>query len=260
MLTKLLRHDRLRDVAARRVFIALHGPWGEDGVVQGALETVGLPYTGSGVLGCALAMDKLRSKQIWRGVGIPTPPWTVLDNETALERALDELGVPLFVKPSREGSSIGVSRVDTFDQLVSAWREARERDDCVLAEKCIQGSELTIAILGARALPVIRLETPRDFYDYAAKYEAESTRYLCPSGLAPEVEASLQDRAMAAFEALACVGWGRVDLMLDRDSRPYFLEVNTVPGMTDHSLVPMAARAAGIGFPELVVRILETSL
>ncbi len=250
----------LAQQGAARAFIALHGPWGEDGVIQGALETIGMPYTGSGVLGSALAMDKLRSKQLWQSTGFPTPQYQVLMDEAALETTLQTLGLPLFVKPSREGSSIGVTRVDTPQQLHSAWLAARELDQCVLAEQLIAGAELTVAVLQDRALPIIRLETPRTFYDYAAKYEADDTRYLCPCGLPGELEQGLQDQALDAFRALGCEGWGRVDLMLDEAQQPYFLEVNTVPGMTDHSLVPMAARAAGMDFPELVRRILETSL
>jgi D-alanine-D-alanine ligase len=253
----------LRELETRgadRAFIALHGPWGEDGVIQGALETIGMPYTGSGVLGSALAMDKLRSKQVWMSTGIPTPAFTVLHGEQDLDAANGELGLPMFVKPSREGSSLGVTKVTGGENLHSAWSAARALDACVLAEQCIQGKELTIAILGGNALPAIRLETPHTFYDYAAKYEADTTRYLCPCGLEVSLEQQLQTLALAAFEALGCSGWGRVDLMLDEAERPYFLEVNTVPGMTDHSLVPMAAQAAGITFPQLVTHILETSL
>lgn len=245
---------------AERAFIALHGPWGEDGVIQGALETIGMPFTGSGVLGSALAMDKLRSKQLWMSTDVPTPAFARLKEESDLDAAVRKLGLPMFVKPSREGSSIGVARVDTGEGLRRAWTAARELDTCVIAEECIKGGELTIAILGGEALPAIRLETPHAFYDYAAKYEADTTRYLCPCGLDAARERQLQALAVSAFDALGCSGWGRVDLMLDEAGRPYLLEVNTVPGMTDHSLVPMAAKAAGMTFPQLVTRILETSL
>ena len=251
---------RLEETGADRAFIALHGPWGENGVIQGALETAQIPYTGSGVLGCALSMDKIRSKQLWMGTGIPTPDFVELKDAESLRTALDRLQLPLFVKPVHEGSSIGVTRVDSGDALERAWGDARKLDGEVMAEVCVQGAELTIAILHDWALPTIRLETPRAFYDYEAKYLSDATRYLCPCGLPEELEAALQTQAVRAFQLLGCTGWGRVDLMLDENMEPYFLEVNTVPGMTDHSLVPMAAREAGMGFPELVERILETSL
>lgn len=251
---------RLQETQADRVFIALHGPWGENGVIQGALETVQMPYTGSGVLGCALSMDKIRSKQLWMGTGIPTPAFVELYDEESLQRAIGQLQLPLFIKPVHEGSSIGVTRVDSIDALERAWTSAKELDNEVMAEVCIQGPELTIAVLQDHALPTIRLETPRAFYDYEAKYHSDATRYLCPCGLPEELEITLQAQAVRAFQLLGCSGWGRVDLMLDEMNRPYFLEVNTVPGMTDHSLVPMAAKQAGMDFPHLAERILETSL
>ncbi len=251
---------QLQDTKANRVFIALHGPWGENGVIQGALETIEMPYTGSGVLGCALSMDKVRSKQLWIGTGIPTPDFVELRKQGDLQQAVDTLGLPLFVKPVHEGSSIGVSRVNSEDALEQAWASAKKLDREVMAEVCIEGPELTIAVLQDHALPTIRLETPRTFYDYEAKYHSDTTQYLCPCGLAQELEADLQKLALRAFQVLGCSGWGRVDLMLDQSDNPYFLEVNTVPGMTDHSLVPMAAKEAGMEFPELVERILETSL
>lgn len=251
---------QLKQAGADRAFIALHGPWGENGVIQGALETIQLPYTGSGVLGCALSMDKVRSKQLWMGTGIPTPDFVQLRDAESLRTAVDRLQLPLFIKPVHEGSSIGITRVDSEDALERAWEDARKLDSDVMAEVCIQGTELTIAILHDWALPTIRLETPRTFYDYEAKYLSDATRYLCPCGLPEELESSLQAQAVRAFQLLGCTGWGRVDLMLGDDMEPYFLEVNTVPGMTDHSLVPMAAREAGMDFPELVERILETSL
>ncbi len=251
---------RLAELAVDRVFIALHGRWGEDGVIQGALEVIGIPYTGSGVLGSALAMDKLRTKKIWMAAGIPTPEFVETTDEGALTTVRETLGLPVFVKPNREGSSLGVTKVQTETALKDAWQSARALDDELFAERCIEGAELTIGILADETLPAIRLETPRTFYDYQAKYEADDTRYHCPSGLNPELEARLQVQAKRAFDVLGCYGWGRVDLMLDRNHAPYFLEVNTVPGMTDHSLVPMAARAAGLDFPQLVRRILEASL
>ncbi len=242
-----------------RAFIALHGRWGEDGVIQGALEALGLPYTGSGVLGSALAMDKLRSKQLWQGAGIPTPEFEVLHADCDFEKVVERLGLPIFVKPVREGSSIGISKVTAGGQLKAAWEKAARYDKLVIAERGIVGQELTAALLGDEDLPLIRLETATEFYDYEAKYVREDTHYHCPSGLSSREEKRVQQLARAAFEALSCSGWGRVDVMLDGQGNPYVLEVNTVPGMTDHSLVPKAAQQAGIGFDELVRRILETS-
>jgi D-alanine-D-alanine ligase len=243
-----------------RVFIALHGRGGEDGVIQGALETLGLPYTGSGVLGSALGMDKLRCKWLWRSIGLAVPEFVVLDDGGNPSELIAKLGLPLMIKPSREGSSLGVSKVTEASQFGAAIAAARALDDCVLAERFIQGREYTCAILGRDALPAIRIETPRAFYDYEAKYFADDTRYLCPCGLEPAREQELQHLALRAFDALDCRGWGRVDFMVDSQGRPWLIEVNTVPGMTDHSLVPMAARQAGIAFDELVWRILEASL
>jgi len=243
-----------------RAFIALHGRGGEDGVMQGLLEMLGLPYTGSGVLGSALAMDKLRTKQVWASAGIPTPPFTVLADLAEVAARKDALQYPVIVKPAHEGSSIGISKVDAAGQLAHAWELAREYDDEIIAEQWISGREYTAGILGDETLPLICLETPNTFYDYAAKYEAVTTRYLIPCGLAGELETRLQAQALAAFRALGASGWGRVDFMLDADGRPWFIEVNTVPGLTDHSLVPMAARAGGMDFTRLVCRILETTL
>lgn len=243
-----------------RAFIVLHGRGGEDGVIQGALDLVGLPYTGSGVLASALGMDKLRTKQLWQGVGLPTPPWRLVGSTAELAAAADALGLPLAVKPSREGSSIGVSRVNEPAQFQTAWERAAVCDSPVLVEPWIQGREYTGGLLQGEALPLIRLETPREFYDYEAKYHADDTRYLCPCGLSEEREAELRDLVRRAFAALDGYGWGRVDLMVDARDQPWLLEVNTVPGMTDHSLVPMAARVSGLNFEELVWRILETSL
>ncbi|MTW21999.1 D-alanine--D-alanine ligase [Allochromatium palmeri] len=251
--------ERLRDGGFDRAFIILHGRGGEDGQIQGALDTLGLPYTGSGVLGSALGMDKYRCKLAWSGCGLPTADFVLLRDETDLAAAA-ELGFPLMIKPVHEGSSIGMSRVESVEALEQAWRAAAEFDSLVLAERWIQGTELTCAILGREALPMIRLETPHVFYDYEAKYSADSTRYHCPSGLDVDLEARLRTLALRAFDVLGASGWGRVDMMLDAAGQPFLLEINTVPGMTDHSLVPMAARAAGIDFDDLVWRILETSL
>jgi len=244
-----------------RVFIALHGRGGEDGVIQGALELSGLPYTGTGVLGSALSMDKVRSKLVWKALGLPTPPFVVLHGEADLETALRQLSLPMAVKPAREGSSIGTTKVTEASQLEPAWREAARHDLDVVAEPWISGGgEYTAAVLGKVALPLIRVETPRGFYDYEAKYEADNTRYQCPSGLPTDQERALQQLALRAFAALDASGWGRVDFMLDAAGEPWLLENNTVPGLTDHSLVPMAARAAGIEFDELVWRILAQTV
>ncbi len=242
-----------------RAFIVLHGRGGEDGQIQGALDSLGLPYTGSGVLGSALGMDKYRCKLLWQGLGLPTPAFAPMRSEDDLAQAA-ALGFPLMVKPAHEGSSIGMGRADDAEQLAAAFRQAVEYDRLVLAERWIQGAEYTAAILGRSALPLIRLETPNAFYDYAAKYQADSTQYHCPCGLDAEKEQTLQALALEAFDAVGASGWGRVDILMDEQQQPFLIEVNTVPGMTDHSLVPMAAAAASIDFDELVWRILETSL
>lgn len=242
-----------------RAFIALHGRFGEDGTVQGALEYLGISYTGSGVMASALAMDKWRTKLLWQAAGVPTPPYELLTQDTDLAEVAGRLGLPLMVKPAREGSSIGMSKVASVEKLAPSFELASRYDSVVIAERFIEGAELTCAILGDEALPLIRLETPRVFYDYEAKYFANDTRYICPCGLPREQEQRVQAAALAAFRLIGCSGWGRVDVMLDASGQPYLLEVNTVPGMTDHSLVPMAARARGIAFEELVVRILESA-
>ncbi len=242
-----------------RAFVVLHGRGGEDGVVQGALDLVGLPYTGSGVIGSALGMDKYRCKLLWQGAGLPTPPFELLQRESDLTAAA-ALGFPLMVKPVHEGSSIGMSKVDDPTALAAAWQLASRYDMAVLAERWVSGKEYTAATLAGVALPLIRLETPRAFYDYAAKYHADSTRYLCPCGLDAALESRLQQLALQAFTLAGGAGWGRVDLLLDEAAQPWLIEVNTVPGMTDHSLVPMAAQAAGLDFEQLVMRILETTL
>jgi D-alanine-D-alanine ligase len=240
-----------------RVFIALHGRFGEDGTLQGVLEWLGIPYTGSGVLASALAMDKLRTKRLWAAEGLPTAPYEVLGKDTNLRAAAKRLGTPLFVKPASEGSSVGMSKVRKAADLEEAYALAVNYDPVVLAEKFIDGPELTVAILGERVLPIIRIETPREFYDYEAKYLADDTRYLIPCGLAAKKEKEIQALCLRAFRSLGCRGWGRVDLMLDKRGRPFLLEVNTAPGMTDHSLVPMAAKAVGIPYEDLCVKILE---
>ena len=231
-------------------FIALHGRGGEDGVIQGVLEHLGVPYTGSGVMASAIGMDKVKTKMIWRAAGLSTPDFYVAG------QPMTELSFPLMVKPAHEGSSIGMRKVDDAEQLAAAIAEAEKFDTEVLVEQWIQGAEFTVAILNGEALPAIRLETPNRFYDYEAKYEANTTRYLCPCGLDAEQEKALQALALEAFNQIGCRGWGRVDVMQDEQGRFYLLEVNTVPGMTDHSLVPMAAKAAGRDFPQLVAEIL----
>ena len=242
-----------------RVFVMLHGRGGEDGTIQGLLEILGLPYTGSGVFGSALTMDKVATKRVWRGMGLPTPEFVVIEDEEALEQA-GVLGCPLMVKPAHEGSSIGMSRVEDASALRAAWVAARQYDRQVMAERYIRGTEYTVALLDGRALPPIRLETPRAFYDYQAKYQAEDTRYHIPCGLSEAAQKRIEELAASAFEAVGGRGWGRVDLMVDGTGQPWLIEVNTVPGMTDHSLVPMAAKAAGIEFDELVWRILAQTL
>jgi D-alanine-D-alanine ligase len=240
-----------------RVFIALHGRFGEDGTLQGILEWLGIPYTGSGVLASALAMDKVRTKRIWSAERLPTAPYAVLTKDSDLKAVIRRLGTPLFVKPASEGSSVGMSKVKRAADLEEAFALAVNYDPVVIAEKFIAGPELTVAIVGDEVLPIIRIETPREFYDYEAKYIANDTRYLIPCGLPKAKEKQLQALCLKAFRALGCRGWGRVDLMLDKRGRPYLLEINTSPGMTDHSLVPMAARAVGISYEDLCVKILE---
>ncbi|HEY9197743.1 MAG TPA: D-alanine--D-alanine ligase [Gammaproteobacteria bacterium] len=252
--------ETLKNGGFARVFIVLHGRGGEDGVIQGALETLGLPYTGSGVLGSALGMDKVRTKQIWLAAGLPTPKFLVLESGNDLGRVEAELGFPVMIKPAHEGSSIGMSKVERAEDLPAAWAAAMQYDRAVLAERWITGREYTASMLGEQALPLIRLETSHAFYDYQAKYFADDTRYHCPCGLPETEELRLRALAQRAFRAVGASGWGRVDFMCDHNGEPYLIEVNTVPGMTDHSLVPMAARAAGIDFDALVLRILEHSV
>ena len=249
--------DALIEGRYDRVFIALHGRFGEDGTVQGVLEWLGIPYTGSGVLASALAMDKLRAKLLWQASGLPTPPYEILHADSDLNAVAARLGLPLMVKPVCEGSSLGMSKVREPGALDEAYSLAVNYDRVVMAEKFIEGPELTVGILGDDVLPIIKLETPRDFYDFQAKYVSDDTRYIIPCGLPPAREREIQALCREAFRALGCSGWGRVDLMLDRSGAPHLLEVNTAPGMTDHSLVPMAARALGLSYEDLCVRILE---
>ncbi len=249
--------EALRQQEFNRVHIALHGRYGEDGTVQGALELMGLPYTGSGVMASALAMDKWRTKLLWQAAGINTPRHLLLNPQSDFDAVVKELGLPLIVKPSREGSTIGLTKVTTATDMLKAYESAAKHDMMVLAEQFIDGPELTVAILGETALPLVRIQTASGLYDYQAKYISEDTRYFCPSGLSAAEEDAIQMQALQAHKVLGCEGWGRVDVMLDKSGKPYFLETNTSPGMTDHSLVPMAAKAAGISFEDLVLRILE---
>lgn len=242
-----------------RVIIALHGRYGEDGTIQGALELLGIPYTGSGVMASALAMDKWRTKLLWEAAGVPTPEYALLDAATNFDAVVQKLGLPIFVKPAREGSSIGMSRVTAAADLKCAWEKAAQFDPLVLAERFIDGAEYTCAILGNSALPMIRLVPKTDFYDYEAKYVRDDTEYRVPCGLTVRDEQAIQALALKAFAVLGCSGWARLDVMLDAAARPYFLEANTSPGMTNHSLVPMAARAAGMDFDALVMKILESA-
>jgi len=242
-----------------RVWIALHGPGGEDGTLQGALEYLGVPYTGSGVMGSAIGMDKLRTKRLAHAVGVATADYVVLRGQPDFELALERLGVPMIVKPATQGSSVGMSKVEKATDLPAAYEAAARIESSVFAEGWISGREYTVAVLQGSALPAIRIETPRTFYDYEAKYFRDDTRYFCPCGLSVPAEQHLANLAVAAFDAVGAGGWGRADFMMDTTGRPLLLEVNTIPGMTDHSLVPMAARAAGIDFDELAWRVLETS-
>lgn len=245
-----------------RVFIALHGRYGEDGCMQGALELLGIPYTGSGVMASAIGMDKWRTKLLWRAAGLPTADWEILTAASDFAAVERKLGLPIFVKPAREGSSIGMSKVTEAGTLKAAYDTAAEHDALVLAEKFIDGAEFTIGILGSIALPLIRLEPAQDkaFYDFEAKYLRNDTQYHCPAGLADAQEAALRQLALDAFRLIDGRGWGRVDVMMDSLGNPYLLEANTSPGMTDHSLVPMAARTAGLDFDALCLAILEQTL
>jgi D-alanine-D-alanine ligase len=248
---------QLKAEGFQRAFVILHGRGGEDGTVQGALELLGIPYTGSGVMASALGMDKWRTKLVWRGADLPVPDYALLDEGTDLAAVERQLGLPLFVKPANEGSSVGISKVKGPGELAQAYQAAVKHDKLVLAERFLGGGEYTVALLGDRPLPVIRIVPATEFYDYAAKYFRDDTRYLCPCGLPADQETRMQALALRAFQVLGCRGWGRVDVLVDEGGNPYLLEVNTAPGMTDHSLVPMAARAAGIDFPDLCLKVLE---
>lgn len=244
-----------------RAFNVLHGTGGEDGVVQAVLDLQGVPYTGSGVLASALAMDKLRTKRLWKAEGLPTPDYLLVEEPAQLEEAARRFGYPLIVKPSEEGSSVGVTKVKSPAQLPQAFADAAGTTGrVVMAERFVAGGEYTCAILDGEALPLIRIEPPGEFYDYHAKYLSDETRYHCPAGLAPAHEKRLQDVCERAFELVGARGWGRVDFMLDAAGEPWLIEVNLVPGMTSHSLVPMAARARGLSYPQLCWAVLETTL
>lgn len=252
--------DALANIKVDRVFNIIHGRGGEDGVLQAILGVLGLPYTGSGVLASALSMDKLRTKLCWQGLGLATPKWFVLQAEDDIDVCIAQLGFPVIVKPAQEGSSIGMSKANNREELVEALQVAKQFNCDVYAEQWVQGQEYTVGVLDGEALPVIRLETPNEFYDFDAKYRANTTKYHCPCGLSVEREEQLQALAVQACRGLQVKGWARVDVFIDSQNRSQLIEVNTVPGMTDHSLVPMAAKAAGIDFNQLVWRILETSV
>jgi D-alanine-D-alanine ligase len=249
--------QELHDQGFARAFIALHGRFGEDGTVQGALELLGIPYTGSGVLASALGMDKWRSKLVWQAAGLPIPKFQMLKADFDAAEVVKNLGLPLFVKPACEGSSVGISKVKTVGELAAAYAEAARHDSLVMAESFVGGGEFTAAILGDIALPVIRIVPANEFYDFAAKYLRDDTRYLCPCGLTAAQESEMQSLAKQAFALIGGQGWGRVDFLMSEDGKAYVLEANTSPGMTDHSLVPMAARHAGISFEQLVLEVLR---
>ena len=240
----------------QRAFIVLHGRGGEDGTMQGLLELLNIPYTGSGVLASSLAMDKLKTKQIWLAMGLPTPEFVILDTVESCEVALQALALPLIIKPVLEGSSIGMSKVESNDEIIPAWNKAKKCGGIVIAERWIEGNEYTAAILGEQVLPMIKLKTTHKFYDYDAKYAADDTQYICPCGLSESQELAFAELAKKAFDAVDASAWGRVDFIVDENDRPWLIEVNTVPGMTSHSLVPMAANQAGLSFDDLVINIL----
>ncbi|BEV72500.1 D-alanine--D-alanine ligase [Paludibacterium sp. THUN1379] len=249
----------LKEEGFDRVFIILHGPFGEDGTLQGALETLGLPYTGCGVMASAIGMDKWRTKLLWQAAGLPIPAFRLLDEQTDLDQVVAELGLPLFVKPACEGSSIGISKVKSAAEMRAAYEAARKYDSLVLAEQFIGGGEYTCAMLGERALPTIKIEPATEFYDYDAKYFRDDTVYRCPSGIPADTEARVHEYALRAFKVLGGQGWGRIDFLMDEAGQPYLLEVNTAPGMTSHSLVPMAARQAGMSYEDLCLAVLDTA-
>ncbi|MCO4757613.1 MAG: D-alanine--D-alanine ligase [Oceanospirillaceae bacterium] len=251
---------QLMDAEFDRAFLILHGPGGEDGTLQGVLEMLGKPYTGSGVAASALGMDKVRCKQLWAGAGLPTPAYAVLTESTNLAAVGEQLGWPIFVKPAHEGSSIGIAKVTSLDELKKAYQNAAELDSLVLAERWMSGDEFTVGVLSGQALPVIKLETSHDFYDFDAKYESDDTRYLFEHGLSETQEQALKQLVIDAFDTAGCEGWARVDVMQDGEGAFQLLEVNTAPGMTDHSLVPMAAAKQGMSFEQLVVEILRQTV
>jgi len=240
-------------------FNILHGRGGEDGTIQGVLEWLGIPYTGSGVMGSALAMDKLRTKQIWHSAGLATAPFALLDDSTDFAKVLDEMQGKVMVKPAREGSSIGMTPAATAGELREAYITAKELDDLVIAEKWLSGKEYTVCLLDDKVLPIIGFSTPGEFYDYSAKYESDDNQYFIPSDLSPADDALMQKNSLKAFQSLGCASWGRVDVMTDDKGCQWLLEVNTIPGMTDHSFVPMAGKAAGLSFAKLVNAILQTA-
>lgn len=251
--------NKLNSGNYQRAFIALHGRGGEDGTMQGLLEIMKLPYTGSGVQASSLAIDKLKTKQVWRAMGLPTPDFIILDSEESCEHALQTLGLPLIIKPVLEGSSIGMSKVEAKEEMMPAWQQAQQCGGVVIAERWIEGDEYTSAFLDDCVLPMIKLTTPHKFYDYDAKYDATDTQYICPCGLSDAREAELSELAKKAFIAVNASAWGRVDFIVDEKNQPWLIEINTVPGMTSHSLVPIAAKQAGLSFDDLVLRILSTA-
>ncbi len=238
-------------------FIVLHGRGGEDGSMQGLLELMSMPYTGSGVMASSLAMDKLKTKQIWLAMGLPTPDFRIIDSPKSCQQALHELSLPLIIKPVLEGSSIGMSKVECEEEMLPAWQKAQQCGGIVIAESWVEGEEYTAAMLDDQVLPMIKLKTTHKFYDYDAKYETNDTQYICPCGLSEQEETEFSQLATQAFNAVGATAWGRVDFMVDENNKPWLIEVNTVPGMTDHSLVPMAAEQANIRFDDLAVRILS---
>lgn len=250
----------LKEEGFDRCFLVLHGRGGEDGTVQAVLEVLGLPYTGSGVMASAIGMDKFRTKLVWQALGISTPDCVVLTANSDFTALEQQLGLPLMVKPAHEGSSIGIVKVTQPGQLASAYREAASRDSLVIAEKFVHGQEYTAPVLGTQALPLVRIEAPQGNYDYEHKYFTDDTQYFCPSGLDAELEANIQQLVLQAFKAVGAEGWGRIDLMLDAAQQPWLLEINTTPGMTSHSLVPMAARAAGLEYEDLCLAVLDSTL
>ena len=251
--------NQLQAQEFERAFIVLHGCGGEDGTIQGGLEIIGMPYTGSGVMASSLCMDKYMTKQLWRAAGVPTPKFMRVNEDTDHHSIVAAIGLPMVIKPALEGSSLGVSKVNDEAELEQALNTAQQFRGDILAEQWVQGKEYTVGVLNDAPLPVIRLQTPNVFYDFAAKYQSDETQYHCPCGLEEEQESRLQGQALEAFRATGASGWGRVDAMVDDRGNFWFLEVNTVPGMTSHSLVPMAAKANGQSFEQLVMQILATS-